>query len=89
MRARYVKTLEDLKEHSRTLPPLRLGDHVFVQNQHGPFPKKWDNSGVVVEGKSYDQYLIKISGTGRVTLGNRRFLRRIEPHPHLIPHPVT
>ena len=83
MRARYVKTLEQLNEHSKKSPPLVSGDHVFVQNQHGPFPTKWDKSGIVVEVKNHDQYLVKVTGTGRITLRNRRFLRKYKNHPHL------
>ena len=40
MRSRYVKTTEKLNEHARPLPPLRHGDHVFIQNQSGRFPTK-------------------------------------------------
>ena len=54
LKMRYVKTLENLSEHSRTLQPLHHGDHVMVQNQCGRFPK-WDKSGIVVETKTNDQ----------------------------------
>ena len=80
LKTRYVKTLEDLDEHSRPLPPLRHGDHVIIQNQQGQFPKKWDKSGIVVEVKGNDQYVVKVAGSGRLTLRNRRFLRKYEPH---------
>ena len=75
LRARYVKTVENVSEHARPLAPLRHGDHVMVYNQRGRHPKRWDNSGVVVETKPHDQYVVKISGSGRLTLRNRRFLR--------------
>ena len=80
LRTRYVKTMENLGEHSRPLPPLRHGDPVMLQNQHGRFPKKWDRSGVVVETKDNDQYVVKVAGSGRLTLRNRRFLRKYEAH---------
>ena len=80
MRSRYVKTTEKLNEHARPLPPLRHGDHVFIQNQSGRFPTKWDKSGTVVETKGNDQYVVKVAGTGRITLRNRRFLRRYQEH---------
>ena len=80
LRTRYVKTVENLSEHARSLAPLRHGDHVMVQNQRGRHPKKWDNSGVVVETKPHDQYVVKISGSGRLTLRNRRFLRLYRQH---------
>jgi len=80
LRARYVKTLENLSEHSRPLPALESGDHVMVQNQSGRFPKKWDKSGIVLEAKGNDQYAVKVAGSGRLTLRNRRFLRKYVPH---------
>ena len=64
LRTRYVKTLENLSEHSRPLPPLRHGDHVMLQNQRGRSPKKWDRSGIVVETKPNDQYVIRTAGSG-------------------------
>ena len=76
LRTRYVKTLENLSEHSRMLPPLRHGDQVLIQNQTGRFPKKWDRSGIIVEVKENDQYVVKVTGSGRLTLRNRRFLRK-------------
>ena len=80
MKARYVKTLENLGEHCRPLDPLNVGDSVFIQNQRGHHPTKWDRSGIVTEVRNHDQYLVKVSGTGRVTLRNRRFLRKFSPY---------
>ena len=80
LKTRYVKTLESLNEHTRVLPKLNMGDLVMIQNQSGRFPKKWDKSGVVIEIKNNDQYLVKVDGSGRPTLRNRRFLRRYKPH---------
>ena len=76
LRGRYAKTLESLDEHSHALQPLRPGDHVMVQNQTGRFPKRWDKSGTVVETKNNEQYVVKMAGSGRLTLRNRRFLRK-------------
>ena len=86
MKVRYVKTMENLSEHAHALKPLRHGDHVFIQNQTGRFPKKWDKSGLVVETKENDQYVVTVAGTGRLTLRNRRFLRRYTPHLQQGPH---
>ena len=36
-------------EHTKVLPKLEVGDHVFIQNQVGHHATKWDKSGVVVE----------------------------------------
>ena len=80
LKTRYVKSLENLSEHARPLPTLEYGDQVMIQNQSGRYPKKWDKSGVVVEIKANDQYAIKVDGSGRLTLRNRRFLRKYESH---------
>lgn len=65
-----TRTTESLKEHSRLLRPLAIGE-VFLQNQQWTSPKKWDRSGIVVEALGHDQY----HGSGCLTLRNRHFLR--------------
>ena len=50
-----------------------------IQNQIGNAPRKWDKTGVVVEVRQHNQYLVKTDGSNRVTLRNRKFLRRFEP----------
>ena len=55
---RHVHDHERWSEHTQHLPPLKIGDHVFIQNQTGNHPKKWDKSGVVVEVKQHHQYLV-------------------------------
>ena len=51
--------------------------NVFVQNQVRPNPKWWDRTGTVIECKDYDQYVIKVDGTGHSTTRNRKFLRML------------
>ena len=52
----------------------------------GPYPTKWDRTGVVIEVRQFDQYLIKVDGSNRSTLRNRKFLRQFQPvNPS--PHP--
>ncbi|CAL4067943.1 unnamed protein product, partial [Meganyctiphanes norvegica] len=79
LRNRHVRTHERLSEHTRRLPPLRVGDHVRLQNQTGNFPLKWDRTGIIVEVRQFDQYLVKTDGSNRATLRNRKFLRKILP----------
>ena len=79
MRARLARSSDKLDRHARALTPLSVGDCVLLQNQHGPHPTKWDRSGTIVELGRNDQYLVKVVGSGRVTLRNRRFLRRYTP----------
>jgi hypothetical protein len=80
LRNRHMRGAEQWSEHTKRLPPLVVGDHVRLQNQVGLNPKKWDYTGVVVEVRQFDQYVIRVDGSGRVTLRNRRFLRKYEPY---------
>ena len=77
---RAVSNTERLTVGTRELPPLSVGDSVLVQNQTGNHPSKWDIIGVLVEVKEFDQYVLKIDGSGRLTLRNRKFLRKITPY---------
>lgn len=79
LRNRHMKTAERLAEHTKRLPPLSVGDQVRIQNQTGPFPRKWDKTGTVIEVHQYDQYVVRMDGSGRVTLRNRKFLRKYMP----------
>ena len=58
---------------------MNCGDNVMIQNQTGNFPNKWGKSGIIVELKDYDQYVIKNDGSGRLTVRNRKFLRKFNP----------
>ena len=98
LRTRAVKTAEKLDQHARQLPPLRHGDAVFVQNQVGNHPKKWDRTGVIVECRPHNQYTVKIDATGRLSLRNRKYLRKFIPsekdvllgfRPYCPPEPST
>ena len=86
IRSRLVRTCETLEEHSRDLAPLKEGDNVFVQNQGSTSskPKKWDRQGTIIASKDNDQYLVRIHGSGRLTLRNRRFLRKYQLRPSII-----
>ena len=76
LRTRFAQSIETLNSHVRQLPQLQAGEKVFIQNQNGPHPKKWDRSGVILEPLGHNQYNVKVDGTGRVTKRNRRFLRQ-------------
>ena len=76
---RHIKAKERLSEHTKLLLPLKVGDHVRIQNQTGPYPLKWDRTGTVVEVRQYHQYVVKIDGSNRTTLRNRKFLRKFQP----------
>ena len=76
---RAITNMERLDQNTRALPRLAVGDSVLVQNQVGNHPSKWDITGVVVESRDHDQYVVKVDGSGRMTLRNRKFLKRITP----------
>ena len=76
---KYGRIKDDLDRHSKPLTPLVVGTVVQVQNQRGKDPLRWDRSGTVVESLGNQQYSVKMDGSGRVSLRNRRFLRVIEP----------
>jgi hypothetical protein len=40
---------------------------------------KWDRSRVIIEVKQFDQYYIKLDGSGRITMRNRKFLCKYMP----------
>ncbi len=82
LRQRHMSHQDRWSEHTRALTPLSTGDRVRIQNQTGPHPHKWDRTGIVIEVRQFHQYLIRIDGSGRQTLRNRKFLRKYIPvHP--------
>ena len=85
LRNRHMKLHEKWSEHTKHLRPLAVGDLVRLQNQVGPFPKKWDKTGRVIEVRQFDQYVVRVDGSGRVTLRNRKFLRKYTP---VVPSPI-
>ncbi len=86
LRVRIARHTESLTEHTRPLRPLPVGAKVFIQNQQGASQKKCDRSGVVVESLQHDQYRVKVDGSGRLTLRNRRFLRAYSPSTLSLPY---
>ena len=54
---------------AHTLAPLSPRTVVAVQAK-----RKWDRSGVIVESLPHRQYRVKLDGSGRLVLRNRRFL---------------
>ena len=79
LRLRYLKVAERLAIGTCLLPPLKVGDHIRIQNQVGQNPRKWDKTGTIIEVRQFDQYAVKVDGSGRITLRNRKFLRRFIP----------
>ena len=78
MAKRHVRHQQHHDTHTKELQPLVLGDTVLIQNQSGPLPKRWHKTGRVVESLGNRQYRIKVDGSNRITLRNRRFLRKLD-----------
>ena len=92
LRKRAIRNTEKLAIGTKYLVPLKVGDWVSVQNQTGNFPTRWDTTAEVVEVRPHDQYVVKTHGSGRFTVRNRKFLRKINrllPGSGFLPMPVT
>ena len=57
--------------HTRPLCELTAGTYVLIQSKN----KKWNKQGVIIEKLDNRQYRIKVKGSGRITLRNRRFIK--------------
>ena len=79
---------EELSRGTKDHTPLTPGTVVLVQNQVGPSKDKWDKSGLVVADCGNSQYRVKLDGSGRITLRNRAFLKRIVPFQGRVDEPV-
>ena len=79
LRNRHMRAHECWLDHTKHLQPLEVGDKVCIQNQFGKYPTKWDKTGVVIEVRQHDQYVVKVDGSGRRTTHNRKFLRKYLP----------
>ena len=78
LRKRFVRWSERYNQRTKSLQPLRVGNRCFIQNQTGQHKRRWDRSGLVVEVLPHDKYLIKVDGSNRLTIRNRRFLRLLK-----------
>ena len=76
MKNRNEVTKIKYDESAHCLSELKVSDQVLCQNLR---TKKWDRRGVIVEVKTKRQYLIRMCGSGRITLRNRRHLQKISP----------
>ena len=76
MKSRNEITKLKYDQNAHCLSELKVSDHVLCQNVR---TKKWDRRGVIVEVKTKRQYLIRMCGSGRITLRNRRHLQKVSP----------
>lgn len=80
---RDAKLIEGYNRHAHTLPNLSIGDEVTLQNKN----RRWDRTGKIIEVLDNRQYRIRVDGSGRVTVRNRRFIRRINVPVKTLPIP--
>ncbi len=76
LRNHHMRAAEYWSKNTRCLPPLC----VCIQNQTSRQPLKWDKTGIIIELHQHNQYAVKVDCSGRVTLRNRKFLRRYTPY---------
>ena len=69
LRHRHMIHQDQWSEHIKALTPLHIEDRVRIQNQ----------TGLVIEVRLFHQYLIRIDGSGRQSLRNKKFLRKYIP----------
>ena len=68
---------EKLSRNTKRLGYLQIGTPVVLKNQSGRYPTKWDKTGVVV--RPHEQQVVKVDGSRKLTLRNRRFVRELDP----------
>ena len=83
---RHMRAAEYWSEHTKYLPALVVGDYVRIQNQTGPQPNKSDMMGRAVGVRQFDQYMVRVNGSGRMTLRNKKFPRNYIPVISRAPH---
>ena len=79
LKTRRARQGEKLEVGSHEPKPLHVGDTVRIQNQTGNHPTKWDKTGTIVQIGDNDQYIVMVDGSRRLTLRNRRYLRKLVP----------
>ena len=70
-----AKIVERYNRYTHNLSPLRADDRVTMQN---PLNHWWNTKGKIITVLPDHQYWIRVDGSVRITLKNRRFLRKCE-----------
>ena len=81
---RNAKLIKRYNRHTHNLCPLQTGDTVTIQN---PLNHRWNTTGKIISVLPERQYKIRVDGSRRITLRNRRFLKKckLKPAPTPIP----
>ena len=80
---------ERMVRNTRSLKTLQIGTQVVLLNQSGRSPNKWDKTGLVVEIRPHEQIVVKVDGSRRLTLRNRRFVRELDPRKTSLEDPLS
>ena len=85
---RNEKLIQTYNQGTRPLTPLQARERVALQDQRS---KRWTRTGSIVEVLPHRQYRVKMDGSGRVTLRNRRFLKetKLPARGSIIPSPAV
>ena len=75
LRRRDARLVEAYNRSAHSLPQLAVGDVVVIQD---PKTRRWTRTGRIAEILGHRQHKIRVDGSGRVTLRNRRFLRKVD-----------
>ena len=65
---------------TRQLPEVPIGTTVAIQEPNSKGYRRWVKTGIVVEILLHCQYHIRLDGSNRITLRNRRFIKPITPN---------
>ena len=77
---RHLLKHEQLSSTARTLPPLKVGDCVAIQDKSDPSKAgKWNKTGIVTDSLGFQSYEVKVDGSNNLTSRNRSHLRKIIP----------
>ena len=74
MTARNQSAKDKYDQSAKSLKDLAVGDEVICQDVRR---KKWDKSGTIVALKGNRQYSIKMEGSGRLSIRNRRHVQKV------------
>ena len=74
MAANQQATKQQYDQTAKGLKELVVGDIVACQNVR---TRKWDRCGLITELKGHRQYSVRMDGSGRLTIRNRRHLHRM------------
>ena len=69
--------VENYNSSAHSLKPLEIKTMVLINNTKPHSHSRWDRQGIIVEVLPYRQYKVKINGSGRIVLRNRKFLKPI------------